>query len=218
MWKWLWGTPADHRARTIALAGVIQAARLVQRIARHGNPDPHLMEVSVRSILALDAPDCIAIFGGAANLREGLQEICPLLQQGPANPGQAELLRHVLALLTLAKRLQKRPDLTERIRKGVEQAQRQLQHFGDPLHPSIIAGLAETYTEAVSPLPPRIVVTGDAQILTQPEQAARIRTILLGGLRAAVLWRQKGGGSGRLLVERASLCAEAKAFLARAGG
>jgi high frequency lysogenization protein len=43
-------------------------------------------------------------------------------------------------------------------------------------------------------LSPRIMVNGDPAHLNNPENANRIRALLLAGIRAAMLWRQSGGG------------------------
>ncbi|MCB1807912.1 MAG: DUF489 family protein, partial [Candidatus Competibacteraceae bacterium] len=49
--------------------------------------------------------------------------------------------------------------------------------------------------------------------LNRPDNANRIRTLLLAGLRSAVLWRQKGGGRLTLLLRRKALLAQAQAML-----
>jgi high frequency lysogenization protein len=51
----------------------------------------------------------------------------------------------------------------------------------------VVACLAETYSETVSTLSPRIMVTGEPNLLNRPEIANRIRALLLAGVRAAVL-------------------------------
>ncbi|MBN6744857.1 DUF489 family protein, partial [Acidithiobacillus sp. MC2.1] len=98
--------------------------------------------------------------------------------------------------------------------EGVEQAQRQIAHFADPMQRSIVAGLAQTYTEAIGILRPRIIVSGESRFLSVPDDAARIRTLLLSGIRAAVLWRQAGGRLPATILERRALCQEAEELLA----
>ena len=54
-----------------------------------------------------------------------------------------------------------------------------------------------------------------AQIhLAKPDNANRIRALLLAGIRAARLWRQSGGSRLRLLLRRKLLLQEARRTLA----
>ena len=54
----------------------------------------------------------------------------------------------------------------------------------------------------ISDLKPRIMVAGEQNYLLNTDTAARVRTLLLAGIRAAVLWRQLGGSKWKLLLSR----------------
>ena len=58
------------------------------------------------------------------------------------------------------------------------------------------------YQDHISPLQPRIIVRGDQSYLLNEDNAAKIRTLLLAGIRAAVLWRQLGGSKWKLFLTR----------------
>ena len=63
---------------TLALAGVCQAARLVQQLAHQGHCDSDALHVSLNSIIDLDPESTLAVFGGSeANLRLGVQCCAP---------------------------------------------------------------------------------------------------------------------------------------------
>lgn len=51
----------------------------------------------------------------------------------------------------------------------------------------------------ISPLGPRIQVTGSPAVLQSPQVQAKVRATLLAGIRAAVLWHQVGGGRLQLM-------------------
>jgi high frequency lysogenization protein len=72
----------------------------------------------------------------------------------------------------------------------------------------------DLYTATLSNLRPRVMVQGNALYLTQPRIVGRIRTLLLGALRAAVLWRQSGGTRIGILLKRRRLVAAAAACTA----
>ncbi|EGQ61971.1 hypothetical protein GGI1_10028 [Acidithiobacillus sp. GGI-221] len=91
------------------------------------------MQTCIRSVLALDSKDSLRALGDIDSLRHSLALLCPLLQRGPGNAREAELLRYSMALTTLGKRLLKNASATRRVQEGVEQAQRQIAHFADPM-------------------------------------------------------------------------------------
>lgn len=217
MWDFLIPKADRRRDRTLALAGIIRSALLVQNIARNGEQPGPLLATCIHSILSLDSASTRQALGDIQSLRQALALLCPLLQRGPANAQEAELLRYAMAMNSLSKRLVKNVAAVQRVQEGIQQAQRQVQHFGDNTQSSVIAGLAQTYTEAIGTLRPRIIVSGDSRFLSDPDDAARIRTLLLSGIRAAVLWRQAGGHIPGSLLERRSLCQEAEELLAHTG-
>ena len=126
-----------------------------------------------------------------------------------------EQTRYVVTLIHLEGRLNRNRSNQAALLKGIESATAQLEHFG-PAHPNVIGNLAEIYRTAVSTLGPRVMVKGEQAILSNPDNAARIRAMLLAGIRAAVLWRQAGGNRWRLLLERKSLLRVVNGMLDRA--
>lgn len=104
-------------------------------------------------------------------------------------------------------------DLSSRI----EQLDRQLAHY-DLESDTLLGAMAGIYVDVISPLGPRIQVTGSAAILQNSHIQNKVRATLLAGIRAAVLWQQVGGGRLQLMLSRNRLVKEAKAILARLSG
>jgi high frequency lysogenization protein len=182
---------------------MLQALQLVQQVA-HGKPrDLDSVQASLRSILALDADTVDAVYGGIEGVRAGLRLLKPQLLGGARRPDQ-ELNRYLVVLLHLERKLSKRADLLERLRTGIEHTRRQLEHF-DITHASVVAGLADTYSDTVSTLNPRIMINGDPERLRDSNVANQIRALLLAAMRSAVLWRQCGGTRLGLLFGRRRL-------------
>ncbi|HXH02128.1 MAG TPA: high frequency lysogenization protein HflD [Candidatus Competibacteraceae bacterium] len=202
--------PQTDQDRVIALAGLFQAARLVQRIAREGQATPAAdFAACLHSLFQIDAPSSAAVYGGLEHLRSGLEQAVEQLRQ----PRNMEITRYTVALLVLERKLARRPDLLARLGDGIRALRDRLAHF--PLtHDNIVAGLAELYVSTISTLSPRIMVNGDARHLNQPQNAERIRALLLAGIRAAILWRQSGGSRLTLLLRRRALLTEAQHLLA----
>ncbi len=198
--------------RALAFAGILQALRLVQDSAHGRSGDTAALHANLNSILAIDAPSVREVFGDIEGLRPGLQLLVSQLTKKRQNP-DIELSRYLITLLHLERKLSKRSDLLDRIRAGVERAQQQLEHF-DIDHPNIVASLAETYSQTVSTLRPRIMVNGNPQRLADAAVANRVRALLLAAMRAAVLWRQCGGTRIGLLFGRGKLVRAASNALA----
>ncbi|MFO1352803.1 MAG: DUF489 family protein [Gammaproteobacteria bacterium] len=127
------------------------------------------------------------MYGGAAQLQTGLR----LLAERMADPRDMEVMRYTLALLTLERKLNRHPACSSP-REALRNTQDKLRFF--PLdHDNIVAN-ADAYANTISTLSPRIMVNGEHSHLSRPENASRIRALLLAGIRAAALWRQSGGG------------------------
>ncbi len=198
--------------RVIAMAGVLQAAHLVNRIAQHGMADQAALEASIGSVLKLDAGSTHDVFGSLAGVETGLRQIERQIGR-ERNPLEQ---RYVINLLQLERRLRARSDLLARVRDGVREAQALTANV--PLtDPSVLACLADAYSETVSTLSPRIMVTGEPNQLNRPEIANRIRALLLAGVRAGVLWHQCGGSRVQLLLQARKTVTRAKELLLEIG-
>lgn len=206
--------------RILALAGLFQAARLVQQLAREGRADAQAFATGIQSLLAIDAPSTEAVYGGATGLRLGLELLRTRLA-GQTDPGDIEIAKYVLAMIQLENRLRRRPDMQDAIRRGIEAAQAQMKFFqpeGDGgAHPRLVEKLAELYSQTLSTLTPRIMVNGDHGYLGDPQIAARVRVALFAGIRSAFLWRQLGGNRWQLLFSRKKIASEAARILKNPG-
>ena len=71
----------DDNERTLALAGVFQAARLVRDLARHGRADEQAMAASIGSLFAFEPESTEAVFGNLAGVRLGLLTLLEQLER-----------------------------------------------------------------------------------------------------------------------------------------
>ena len=199
--------------RTLALAGIFQAAALVQQMAEKGSADPEAFQTSIRSIFEVNPPSSEAIFGGAAGVRLGLQGLLEHLS-GKQTPHKAQIVKYAIGVLYLERQLAKKPAMLQSIGVGIERARLQSEHFS-MTHSNVLANLAGCYSDTVSTLTPRIIVSGEQGHLSNPEVANAVRSLLLAAIRSAVLWRQCGGNRLQLLFGRRKLLAEARRLLNR---
>jgi high frequency lysogenization protein len=190
------------RDKSLALAGIFQAAHLVQEIARRGVMDAAKFEVSIKSLFKIDAATTDEVYGNIPeDLELGLHVLRGHLQGGRKQAKDLEVVRYVLNLIVLEKRLSSDPKTLEKLGIGIERARRQAEHLS-ATHSDVIANLADLYANTISTLGSRIVINGEVSHLKDPEKVTQIRALLLAGIRSAVLWRQKGGRRWEIVLSR----------------
>ena len=197
--------------RALALAGVFQAAAQVQLLAREGHADPALLETAVASIFNTEPSSTEAVFGSPNQVRSGLHLLTEISSRR-SSPPMREITQYAVSLLALERQLEKQPAMLKQLGEGIERARSQAEHFSAS-HTYVLGNLSAIYSETVSTLMPKILVHGSQGYLTNPEIATRIRVFLLAGIRAAVLWRQRGGTYWRLLFGRSTMVRAAQRIL-----
>jgi high frequency lysogenization protein len=196
--------------QTIALAGVAQAAALVQQLATRGTCDQEALNASIGSVLKIDSGTVLDVYGGLDGLKLGLKQLqTQMAGYRVDNPEQA---RYAATLVFLENQLSSRKDLLDAIRSGVEKAQAQSEHFGG-LHENVLANLGEVYHSTVSTLQPRIMVNGEQVYLSRPETVNKIRALLLAGIRSVILWKQCGGARWKFIFYRKKIQKELENLL-----
>lgn len=190
------------RDKTLALAGVFQAAALVDRLAWRGQTDSYAFGASLQSILVLDTDDPDRVFGPPGRLLLGLQALEHSLAQDNRLPDQGRILRLVLALLHLHGQVRKDSDVLSVLRRRLEELSIRYGQGDNPEEPGLIDALASTYVDTLGSLRFRIQVQGDQRHLNTTGIPERIRAALLAGIRAAWLWHRLGGRRWHLLLTR----------------
>jgi high frequency lysogenization protein len=202
--------------RTLALAGIFQAARLVQQFSREGRADPAPFGASLRSVLLIDAASVAEVYGGAPGVALGLALVRDKLG-GETTAQDIEMAKYVVSMVQLEAALARRADATQAIQTGIRSIGSQMEFFqaqaGKDTQARLTEKLADLYTRTLSTLNPRIIVTGEQGHLANARIASSVRAALFAGIRSAVLWRQLGGARWHLLVYRGKLAAEATRLL-----
>jgi high frequency lysogenization protein len=196
--------------QTIALAGIAQAAALVQQLATTGTADPVALESSIASLFISDEHGAENVYGGLPGLKLGIEQLADQMSGLKiANPEQA---RYAASLVFLENQLAKQPAMLKTIFAGIDRAQAQTEHFG-LLHENVLANLGDIYHTTISTLQPRIMVNGEQEYLSRPDIVNKIRACLLAGIRSAILWRRCGGTRWKFLFYRKKIQAELQILL-----
>ncbi len=206
--RWEW--------QIVALAAVAQSAALVTKLAVHGNASQTELLASVNPLLVLNPRSEDDVYPNLGHLNLGLRTLHDIFKQVRA-PENADVVRYTLGMLLLSNKLETNAAMQDRIRSALQSVQ-PLQLIPENATPwrmgeseksdeqlrqeQTFEQLATLYQDTISTLPHRIHVQGQMDYLQNEYVANRVRSLLLAGIRSAILWRQLGGRRWRLLFYR----------------
>ncbi len=196
--------------RVIALAGLMQAIRLVQQMADTGSAEGRPLEASLASVFRIDADSATAVYGGIGGVESGLKALVQHIDGTQRHPNTARI---GFSVLLVERKLASRRDLLDRIGQGIADIESQASESG-LTHPTVLARLGELYASTVSTLSPRVLVQGNPLYLSQAPVVAEIRALLMAAMRSAVLWRQMGGTYWDFVLRRQAIGSIARHLLA----
>ncbi|MBL4582123.1 MAG: high frequency lysogenization protein HflD [Gammaproteobacteria bacterium] len=206
--RWEW--------QVVALASVAQSAALVAKLALHGNASQTEILASVNPLLVLNPSSEADVYPNLGHLNLGLRTLDDMFNQ-VRSPENVSLVRYTLGMLLLRNKLDANPNMQAKIRDRLQSIQpllltpenatpwrmeetektdeqmRQEQTFEQ---------IAALYQDTISTLAQRIQVQGQADYLQNEYVSNRVRSLLLAGIRSAVLWHQLGGRRWRLIFYR----------------
>ncbi len=196
--------------QTIALAGLFQAAHQVDQIALNGKCSVTAFDCSFESLFKFDAETTLEIYDNLAGLEFGFTALIDYLGGENKKSGK-NIAYYVLTMLKLSAQLLANDSLAEKIQRSLLDIKVSAREFGLKRE-SIIARIDGLYQDKISNLEPRIIVRGDQLHLQNSSNAAKVRALLLAGIRAAVLWRQLGGSKWKLVMSRGKFVNQAQQF------
>lgn len=186
-----------------ALAGVFQAATLVDQLARTGQWSEEALQPSIHSIFVTCPNNVAEVYDGFGRLAMGKKTLAAVISRDNSAIS-GDVIRYGLAMIHLEKKLSCNKKMLNTIGERLRKTQEQVNHFG-LLHDNVISSLASIYLDTLSTFKTRITVAGDTRYLQNQTNANRIRAILLAGIRSATLWRQCGGSRWHLFISRKNL-------------
>lgn len=195
----------------LALAGVCQAAKLVQTLARKGEANANAIEAIISSILVTNPENTQQVYGALDNLQIGFTSLIEQIDN-KSKTKDAELTRYIASILSLERKLSGNRKALAELGERISHVQRQSAHLGFE-NAQILRSLASIYSDVVSPLAPKIQIAGNPEFLSIETNQHKVRTLLLAGIRSAVLWRQLGGQRRQILFSRTKILASAKQAL-----
>ncbi len=196
--------------QTLALAAMFQAATLVDELALHGNCEADDFNCSFDSLFTIEAPTAREALGDITCLTRGFTALANYLGGENRSPGR-NIAYYLLSMLKISHQVMRNEDLSEKLLTGLQRIDSSSSEFNMSRH-SVINKIDGLYQDHISSLSPRIIVRGEQNYLRNDDNAAKIRALLLAGIRAAVLWQQLDGSRWKLFWSRKKYVATAKKF------
>ncbi len=184
--------------QTLALAGVAQAARLVEQISKTGDYPVEFLTPLVNSLFEFEPKDVAAIYGGTQSLKLGLHNLASILGSSEENP---DVTRYLFSILYLERRFSANKGMVSVVRSRLEHTSFKAEYFATHVN-EVCHSLSGIYQDTLSTLKFRVRVTGSMQQLQNTNNADTIRALLMAGMRSAHLWRQLGGRRWKLMLQR----------------
>ena len=206
--RWEW--------QVVALAAVAQSAALVSKLALHGNASQTELLASVNALLALNPRSESDIYPNLGHLNLGLRTLDDMLSLG-RSPENTSLVRYTWGMLSIRNKLDMNSAMQSNIRDRLQSIQSLLlvpenatpwrmteteKTDGQLRQEQSFEQLATLYQDTISTLSHRIQVHGQVDYLQNDYISNRVRSLLLAGIRSAVLWHQLGGRRWRLILYR----------------
>jgi high frequency lysogenization protein len=122
----------QHDEQTIALAGMFQAASLVDQIARRGMVPQNNLETSIASLFVTDPRQTEDVYGGVNNipysLNLGLRHLQDMVDKNESAQNK-QIVQYVLGMIMLERQLDKHPDVMQKIGEGIDEVARKARYF-----------------------------------------------------------------------------------------
>ena len=189
----------------LAISCTLQCAQLIDKIAREGVTDQTTATALQEPLFVLNPKTDAEVFPRPSLLVPGLTLVAALSRGGSLRSLQT-IVQYAVGMLRLADGVLANKQLASQIRHGIESIDRnEPEAQGAPVSYEQTRALAAVYKATLSKFPRPIQIQGSAAMLSNEDNAAAIRALLLAGVRSALFWRQLGGRRWQLLFFRKRL-------------
>ncbi|MFC3031269.1 high frequency lysogenization protein HflD [Pseudoalteromonas fenneropenaei] len=193
--------------QVMALAALCQITKQVQKVAKYGQFNAHEVDSLLHSIVITNPKQPEDVYTDKFALQQGYRTLVEQLSADGKK--DVELVKYVGGLIQLERALAAKPQALNELARRINDIERRLDHFA-MTDDTMVASLADIYSQVISPLGQKIQVFGQPELLKQPHIQHKIRALLLAGVRAAVLWRQMGGRRRQFFFAKRKIIAAAQ--------
>ena len=186
----------ELKNETISLGAIYQACNEIKKIAWQGEINNNIIEPLINSVYQTTSEEIEDVFISIKRLNSGLDFLRRQLV-GDAFSRDGEVSRYFEAIGILVKNMNKKDEVLNKLRTELTKQSMPINEDNLDQHALF---LSELYLSTISKVEPRIIVNGDNKYLTDKNDAAMIRSLLLCAIRSYILWQQSGGSKFRIFI------------------
>ena len=186
----------ELKNETISLGAIYQACNEIKKIAWQGEINNNIIEPLINSVYQTTSEEIEDVFISIKRLNSGLDFLRRQLV-GDAFSRDGEVSRYFEAIGILVKNMNKKDEVLNKLRTELTKQSMPINEDNLDQHALF---LSELYLSTISKVEPRIIVNGDNKYLTDINNAAMIRSLLLCAIRSYILWQQSGGSKFRIFL------------------
>ena len=186
----------ELKNETISLGAIYQACNEIKKIAWQGEINNNIIEPLINSVYQTTSEEIEDVFISIKRLNSGLDFLRRQLV-GDAFSRDGEVSRYFEAIGILVKNMNKKDEVLNKLRTELTKQSMPINEDNLDQHALF---LSELYLSTISTVEPRIIVNGDNKYLTDKNNAAMIRSLLLCAIRSYILWQQSGGSKFRIFI------------------
>ena len=186
----------ELKNETISLGAIYQACNEIKKIAWQGEINNNIIEPLINSVYQTTSEEIEDVFISIKRLNSGLDFLRRQLV-GDAFSRDGEVSRYFEAIGILVKNMNKKDEVLNKLRTELTKQSMPIKEDNLDQHALF---LSELYLSTISKVEPRIIVNGDNKYLTDKNNAAMIRSLLLCAIRSYILWQQSGGSKFRIFI------------------
>lgn len=213
---------SDIKSEAIALAALFQCSLQIDRLSQTGYYDEKAVATVIRALL-VTKPKTIEDIYNPSDLTVGFRQ---LINSTDKSDTQKVLMsRDITSLafkiIELAVRVEKNSRVFAKLSDEIDSLENAVltehENFleGDAAVVNLQSNFhlfGSLYQSIISPNFPPLIIYGQENILKDTDNQEKIRSLLLAGIRAVLLWRQVGGRRRYFIFRRNKILETAKKF------
>ena len=211
------------KGETMALGALFQCCGQITRVASTGYFDELAASCVLRAMLVTN-PQTLEDIYNPSQLSTGFRLMLEALGNSPSDKTREiiDITKIAFKIIALELSIERSSSVFARMGGEIDRI-RALADQEDPnctsensrivLKQDYVREYAVLYQSLISPNFTKLIIYGEAAVLSRTENQEKIRAMILAGIRAALLWRQEGGRRRYLFFRRKSILDYARNFL-----
>lgn len=197
--------------KTLALAGIFQAANLVDSLSTNGQVPEESFAESINSIFQTNPRSVSDVYDAVYQAGLGICALQAALTK-PRDKSAARWLAYSIALIRIERAISRHQSLCSLIKARIQHHKQHLAFFDSVTNHNVISKLGSLYLDTAGSSKYRVIVRGRPSLLMYPAQKEKLCAVLFAGIRSAHLWRELGGNQWELMFCKKNILITANAM------